>query len=120
MGNKLYHEIDIDTLGGGIIKEKFDFELRKVLKNIQDPNSEAKKIREISIKIKILPSRTRAIGAVEISSSCKLISSKPSHTEIAFQNDNGRLRAYESNFDQPGLPGIESENDINILKENIE
>lgn len=46
-------------MGNGSIMEKVDREYAKVLKNIQDPNTDAVKVREITIKLKITADHER-------------------------------------------------------------
>ena len=48
-----------DLMNGGL-EEKMNHELKKVVENIIDPNTEATKAREITIKIKIVPWEDRA------------------------------------------------------------
>lgn len=46
-------------MGNGSIMEKVDREYAKVLKNIQDPNTDSIKVREITIKLKITADHER-------------------------------------------------------------
>lgn len=64
--------VSFESLGQGAAIERADLELKRVLKNIQDPNTSPKAIREVNIKIKIKPSEDRGAGQVEIQATSKL------------------------------------------------
>lgn len=67
-----------ETLGKGAGKEKFDEELDKVLKNIQDTNTNWKDRREITLKVTVIPSSDeRREAKVVIEASSKLAKPKP-------------------------------------------
>lgn len=67
-----------DTLGKGAGQEKFDEELKKVLKNIQDPNTNWKDRREITLKVVFIPSSDeRREAKILIDADSKLAKPKP-------------------------------------------
>ena len=65
-------KVSFSTISGGAVIERANLELEKVLENIQDPNTSAKAIREVNVKIKIKPSDDRSVGAVTIQAVSKL------------------------------------------------
>ena len=65
-------KVSFETIGYGAAIERADLKLSRVLKNIQDPNTSPKAVREINIKIKIKPSEDRGAGQVEIQATSKL------------------------------------------------
>jgi hypothetical protein len=53
------HEVSLVTIGGGAAVELFDDALKEALRNIADPNTEAKTPRDIVLKVRIRPSESR-------------------------------------------------------------
>jgi hypothetical protein len=58
---------DLNTIGAGVALEKFAVELEAVLRNIRDPNTEAKAKRRIVIAFTFLPNADREVVQTEIS-----------------------------------------------------
>lgn len=59
-------------IGRGAAVERFDLALQKVLDNIQDPNTDAKKPRAVVLKITITPDEDRGVGKYTIEAQEKL------------------------------------------------
>lgn len=49
----------LSDLMDGSVEERFNEELKKVWNNIYDPNTEAKKARTLTLKVKIVPNERR-------------------------------------------------------------
>lgn len=49
----------LSDLMDGSVEERFNEELKKVWNNIYDPNTEAKKARTLTMKVKIVPNERR-------------------------------------------------------------
>lgn len=61
------------SLGLGVITERLDYEINRVLENIVDPNTRAVVVREVNLKIKFKPQADeREIVNYEIVSTSKL------------------------------------------------
>lgn len=56
----------------GAIMEQIDVEMGKIVDNIVDPNTEAKKKRQLVITIDLAPSADRNVVTVTASAKCKL------------------------------------------------
>lgn len=66
-------EITLANFGGGALEERFQDELKKVIKNIQDPNTDAEAKRTIDIKVTVQPMKgNRDICGYVASCSSKL------------------------------------------------
>ena len=65
-------KLSLATICDGTAVERFDYELQKVLENINDLNTDAEATREITLKVKIKPDENREMLKTEMS-----ISSKP-------------------------------------------
>lgn len=79
--------LKISNLANGAVVERADWELKKILKNIADPNTDPLKARELTIKLKIKPDETREISDVEISCSSKIVAGKPIKTRMFMSED---------------------------------
>jgi hypothetical protein len=99
-------KIELSHFQHGVVVDLFDEELKKVLANIEDENTEAKAERSVTIKIAVKPDKTRRTGEVKVQAHSTLAKIKPMESFVFFDvDDDGRLAAIE---DEPGpeLPGI--------------
>jgi hypothetical protein len=80
--------IDLADFAGGAVSERFNQELKKVLENIADPNTDPKKARTITVKVTLKADENRDIADVDISTSCTLVSAKPVATRIIMDRDS--------------------------------
>lgn len=71
MDNKKKRKSILEMASGSIL-EKVDYEYARVLKNIQDPNTDAVKAREITIKLKIVADHERQNPTILAQVSSKL------------------------------------------------
>ena len=95
--------VTLVTIGDGAALELFQAELEKVLRNIADPNTEADKVRKITLEVKFTPSKARDTGDVEIRCTSKLPGLKDHATFVYFGRHQGELVAMEHNPKQAGL-----------------
>lgn len=96
--------INLNTFADGALQEKFDLELVKVLANMQDPNTEWKRPRELTIKIKmVVADENRDMFNAQITTSSKLAPSKDATTKLLMGMDgSGGYVAAEFNRQIPG------------------
>jgi hypothetical protein len=80
--------IDLADFAGGAVSERFNQELKKVLENIADPNTDPKKARTVTVKVTLKADENRDIADVDISTSCTLVSAKPVATRIIMDRDS--------------------------------
>lgn len=95
--------VTLVSIGQGALVQLFDIELERVLKNIADPNTDAKSTRVITLKVTIKPNEERSIGDVHLSATSKVASSKPTTTIVYMGRSKGQLMAVESNPAQSSL-----------------
>lgn len=74
--------IRLDTFAGGALAEKVDEAVMQVVENIQNPNTEAKIKRRISIVIDFAPSKTRQVANTKISVTTKLAPTEAIDTQV--------------------------------------
>ena len=116
--------LTIENLYGGVVRERLAQELEKVLANIADINTTAKKPRTITLKLKFSPNEQRNIAAVQIACSSALQPVEPTETSVSMGMDikTGELYAEEigfgENVNQVILPGIELRGPITSVMPN--
>ena len=76
-GGAQMQEVDMKStalheLGGGAVEELYQEGLAKILENVFDPNTEANKKREFTLKIAFLPSKSRDALSYDITYDVKL------------------------------------------------
>lgn len=62
----------LHELGGGAVEELYQEGLAKILENVFDPNTEANKKREFTLKIAFMPSKSRDALSYDITYDVKL------------------------------------------------
>jgi hypothetical protein len=91
--------VSLDRIGGGAAVEMFGEEMKRVLENIADPNTEAEEKRTLLIKVVIQPNETRDMGLTTIQVSSKVAPTRPHGTLIYMgrERKGGPLVAIERN-----------------------
>lgn len=91
----------LDLIDGGV-KELADLNMRRVLDNIRDVNTDPKKARAITIKFIFAPNENRDSVATRVQVECKLVPVKPVETTLDIGNDGGHVVAVERPKVTPG------------------
>jgi hypothetical protein len=102
--------VTLTSIANGAAMELFDHELKRVIENIMDPNTDAEAKRAITIKIVIAPDDNRNIGFASVEVSSKLSGVKPVSSTMYFGKKDGELVAVQNNFTQPGIFDKEKSN----------
>ena len=95
MENKLLN-VNLENFAGGVIPEMFERELKRVLEDIDDPNTSPKKLREINIKIALRPDENRETCAFGVSVTSKICGVRPQSSILFLVRRGGRLQAFQS------------------------
>lgn len=106
-------ELNVATLIQGGAVERFQDELSRVIANITDPNTPAKKTRTVTLKMTIKPNEQRNMAEVLVATSSTVCPASPIETSIYIgANPMTGKRASEmasgENPMQNILPGAES------------
>lgn len=100
-------KLTLATLKGGAAEELFQRELARVLENIRDPNTDAKKARTITLDFSFLPvedrNGARRETAVVIDSKCKLVPVIGVGSFAFIASEGGELIAYTNDVEQESL-----------------
>lgn len=107
-------ELNVATLSQGGAVERFQDELSRVIANITDPNTPAKKTRTVTLKMTIKPNEQRNMAEVLVATSSTVCPASPIETSIYIGANpvTGEIGASEmasgENPMQNILPGAES------------
>ena len=103
--------LDLQNIAGGALQEKADEAMRKVLENMQDPNTPWKVKRQITIKIAFTQNEERDDTAVDLSVETKLAPVSPVRTRMAIGRDlkDGKTYAEEYGRQLKGQMSLELE-----------
>lgn len=93
----------------GAIMEQVDIEVSKVIENIVDPNTEAKKKRQIVLTVDFVPSADRQTVTVTATAKSKLIPNNAIQTSLFVGVDysTGEVLATEMSANIPGQTGLD-------------
>ena len=103
-------EISLTTICHGGVPEVFERELRELLKNIADPNTNAEKARTLTLKFTFKPSEDRSQAAIDFTCRASLQPVKMVKSQFFLSRHSGQLKAYAVDMKQGALfPGDETE-----------
>ena len=97
-----YEKMKLSNLNGGAALDMFNEELKNVLKNIADDNTDDRP-REINIKVKIKPAKNKASASTVIEVTSKLVGINAHTSFITIENDGKGINAYVSNVQENEL-----------------
>jgi hypothetical protein len=96
--------VSLSNIANGHAVQIFDHNMRKVLENIKDPNTSAKAVRSITLKVDFMPYPDRNGSEVKISVSSRMAPvSSVNSTVFLGAGENG-LQAYSNDTRQQALP----------------
>lgn len=79
--------LTLANLAGGAVLERFNIEMGKVIANVADPNTDAKKKRTVTIKVTVSPNADRSMATLEIETKAGIMPAVPVSTVIAIDTD---------------------------------
>ncbi|OPY04779.1 MAG: hypothetical protein A4E61_00560 [Syntrophorhabdus sp. PtaB.Bin184] len=88
-------EFTLENLGNGAVQEQFDHVLQQVLANIEDPNTDWKAPRSITLVVKLLPNEDRGQGKMVVTVTPTLAPIKPFSNAVMFGRIEGKPAARE-------------------------
>lgn len=104
-----------DLLDGGV-KELAALNLSRVLENIRDVNTEAKKVRSLSVKFNFLPNEDRDEVGVTIAVDCKTVPVRAVGTTLDIGEDHGQTVAVERPKYTPGQLRLDDETKVTDIR----
>lgn len=95
--------VNLDSLMNGALNERYNTEIKKILENIYDPNTDPKVKRSITLTLTLAPNQNRDAAEMECNVKVKLAPPVPvKQTVFITQNDDGSVHALENNGQLPG------------------
>lgn len=89
-------DLNLSSLASGGVQENFDMEVKKLLKNIQDPNTDAEKPRKLVMTLTLLPDGSRELIKLDSQIKLTMAPTKSVTTNlITGKNPNGEIEAQE-------------------------
>ena len=85
------HDVELQTLGNGKLKERFGDAIQILLQNVQDPKTKAKQKRSIKITLDFVPDAARHIADVGIKVETKLAAHETEETTLFMSFDGARI-----------------------------
>lgn len=89
-GTRIEQLADLTTIGAGATAEKFQAELRGILDNIRDPNTDPRAKRKIVLEFVFLPAEDREMVMVSITTKSVLGKTKPAGDVMYVGRHEGR------------------------------
>jgi hypothetical protein len=103
-------KVSLSNIDGGAIIERFDYELKKCLENVMDPNTDSKKKRSITLKITLAPSEDRDFANAEIKCESTLAPLSSLSAQLYIGRDiDGSAIAKQANFKQRTFADFQNE-----------
>lgn len=114
-------KLNYEGLGDDGLSERVNRELADIVANIDDPNTDPKAMRELTVKIKIKPDEKRSFANINYVVTTKKAPAKPVEiTAMVAPDQHGELslfvNEYGQNPDQHDLP-IEKPQNVTPMKE---
>lgn len=105
--------INLSNFADGAVAERFNNELRKLLENIADPNTDPKKTRKLTLTLTLKADEKRDIASVSIQAKSQIAPAKDIETKILMDRDNkGRVTGAELKSGIKGQTFIDSDGDV--------
>lgn len=96
-------KINLENFAGGALAEKTNIELQKVMDNIFDPNTDATKVRKVTITLTLKADEKREIIATNVDTKCTLVPAKGVATTMLLGTDSsGKVVGRELASGAPG------------------
>jgi hypothetical protein len=96
--------INLETFAGGALAEQINTEIEKVVNNIYDPNTDAKRVRKLTLTLSFKPNQKRSVAEIDIQAKTTLAPFLPTQANIMIDKDlsTGKIVAAEIGSNIPG------------------
>lgn len=106
-------KLTMSNMARGALSEQFETELEKVLENIMDPNTEAKKPRKITINMEFKPNEQRNMAQIKCQAKSVVVPANTVETAIIIgKNNDGGIEAAELGQEVYGQMEIKEDGEI--------
>ncbi|WP_078430467.1 hypothetical protein [Alkalihalobacterium alkalinitrilicum] len=88
--------VDLNTFANGAVAERFNDELQKILENISDPNTDAGKVRKLTLTVKLAGDDQRNLAVAVVEAKSTFASAREIQAKIIMDYDsNGKVTGAE-------------------------
>jgi len=115
-------KLSFSTLAGGGVEEKLQYALDEIAANIADPNTDAKKVRKVTMTLTLKPNEQRSIATLEVDVKTSLAQPVGISTTLMIDRDEkGRAVASEIYGKDPnqGVVDFETGEVINFKDRSV-
>ena len=99
-----FKKVDLVTIADGAAVERFQVEMERVVENICDINTEAKRPRVITLTIEFHPNENRMGGTVVVGAKSKLVAyDKHESSFYTRKDEHGEISVYGTTVEQEEL-----------------
>lgn len=106
-------EINIQNLAGGAVAERIEHELKRIFENIKDPNTDATKVRKLSLNLTFKADAKRDLANLSFQAKPTLAPAISIETKILMDYDNqGQVIGAELKSGMKGQTYIDEEGDV--------
>lgn len=101
--------IDLEQFAGGKLSVQFNKALEKITENVQDPNTDAQKVRKINVSISFRPNDERNFVATTVETKLSLAPELGATTALSMGRDlrTGEVEAVEIFNQIPGQMNVD-------------
>ena len=101
--------IDLEQFAGGKLSVQLNKALEKITENVQDPNTDAQKVRKINVSISFRPNDERNFVATTVETKLSLVSELGATTALSMGRDlrTGEVEAVEIFNQIPGQMNVD-------------
>lgn len=101
--------IDLEQFAGGKLSVQLNKALEKITENVQDPNTDAQKVRKINVSISFRPNDERNFAATTVETKLSLAPELGATTALSMGRDlrTGEVEAVEIFNQIPGQMNVE-------------
>lgn len=101
--------IDLEQFAGGKLSVQLNKALEKITENVQDPNTDAQKVRKINVSISFLPNDERNFVATTVETKLSLAPELGATTALSMGRDlrTGEVEAVEIFNQIPGQMNVD-------------
>jgi hypothetical protein len=111
----MYEKIDLTNLNSGAALDLFGREWEKVLDNIRDENTKPDAVREVTLKIKIKPSKDRSAAATLVQVTSRVAPVEPHEAFVVLDFDGEKVTAFTTPNPKQGELPFSSEEGEKII-----
>lgn len=110
-----WNKVSLANVGNGAAAELFEYEMGRVLENIEDPNMAGDAVRVITLTVKIKPNKERKNCAISINCDSKLAKTAAHETNMVIMKNGPETVALQQDLEQLNM---EFTPDLNEVEES--